>query len=82
MLLGTELWLGMDALETVCIGTQMTSGFGIDALLIALETRALGEELWFGHGCSGKRMLSEHNGIMVWAWTLWQLYTLGTRTKW
>ena len=62
----------------------------------ALGTRTV---LWFGHGCSGQRMLLEHeryydlglgalvklcswntNGLMVWAWMLWSMYALGTRT--
>ena len=30
-------------------------GFGMDALVIALIKRRTG--LWFGHGCSGDRML-------------------------
>ena len=30
----------------------------------------------FGHGCSGHRMQSNMNVIMVWAWTLWSLYTV------
>ena len=65
--------------------------------LYALGTRT---RLWFGHGCSGQRMLWEHerdyglgmdalvivgsrntNEIMVWAWMLWSLYALGTRTR-
>ena len=44
----------------------------------ALGTRT---ELWFGHGCSADRMLSEHDGIMVWAWMLWSSYALPTRTE-
>ena len=63
----------------------------------ALGTRT---DLWFGHGCSGQRMLLEHerncdlgvdalvsgcswntNGIMIWAWMLWSVYALGTRTE-
>ena len=27
--------------------------------------------LWFGHGCSGHRMQSNMNVLMVWAWVLW-----------
>ena len=63
---GCYYGLGMDALLTVCSRTWML--------------------LWFGHGCSGngmllymgvvvvcsgKRMLSNMDVIMVWAWMLW-----------
>ena len=48
--------LGMDALGTVCSGN--TNGIMIWAWMLwepyALGTRT---ELWFGHGCSGNRML-------------------------
>ena len=47
---------------------EQNCGLDMDAPLTrALGTRA---ESWFGHGCSGNRMLLEHNGIMVWAWML------------
>ena len=91
--------LGMDALVTVC--SWNTNGIMIWAWTLwsayALGTRT---ELWFGHGCSGHRMLLEHernydlgmdalvsvcsgkpNGTMIWAWTLWSAYALGTRTE-
>ena len=91
--------LGMDALVTVC--SWNTSGIMVWAWMLwslyALGTRT---EVWFGHGCSGHRMLLEHernyglgmdalvtvcswntNGIMVWAWMLWSPYALGTRTE-
>ena len=51
--------LGMDALVSVC--SWNTSGIMIWAWMLwsayALGTRT---ELWFGHGCSGQRMLLEH----------------------
>ena len=51
--------LGMDALVTVC--SWNTNGIMVWAWLLwspyALGTQA---ELWFGHGCSGHRMLLEH----------------------
>ena len=91
--------LGMDALDTVC--SWNTNGIMVWAwmlwILYTLRTRTA---LRFGHGCSGDRMLLEHernyglgmdaldtvcswntNGIMVWAWMLWILYALGTRTE-
>ena len=51
--------LGMDALVTVC--SWNTNGIMVWAWMLwspyALEARTL---LWFGHGCSGERMLSNH----------------------
>ena len=51
--------LGMDALVSVC--SWNANGILVWAwmhwLAYALGTRA---ELWFGHGCSGERMLLEH----------------------
>ena len=51
--------LGMDALVTVC--SWNTNGIMVWARMLwlayALGTRT---ELWFGHGCSGHRMLLEH----------------------
>ena len=51
--------LGMDALVSVC--SRNTNGILVWAWMLwspyALGTRT---ELWFGHGCSGQRMLSEH----------------------
>ena len=51
--------LGMDALVSVC--SWNTSGIRAQAWMLwlayALGTRT---ELWFGHGCSGHRMLLEH----------------------
>ena len=51
--------LGMDALVTVCFWN--TNGIMVWAWMLwspyALGTRT---ELWFGHGCSGHRMLLEH----------------------
>ena len=51
--------LGMDALVIVC--SWNTNGFMVWAWMLwssyALGTRM---ELWFGHGCSGHRMLLEH----------------------
>ena len=70
---------GMDALVSVC--SRNTNGIMVWAWMLwssyALGTRT---ELWFGHGCSGQRMLWDTNGIMVWAWMLWSAYALGTRT--
>ena len=90
--------LGMDAAATVCSGN--TNVIMLWAWTqwqpYALGTRTLS---CFGHGCSGNRMLLEHeryhalgvdavltvcswntNVIMLWAWTQWQPYALGTRT--
>ena len=72
--------LGMGALVTVSswntnefmIWTQM------DWLPCALATRT---ECWFGHGCTGYRMLLEHEGIMVWAWMHWLLYAVARRPE-
>ena len=51
--------LGMEAPVTVC--SRNTNGIMVWAWMLwsayALPTRT---ELWFGHGCSGHRMLSEH----------------------
>ena len=51
--------LGMKSLMTVC--SQNTNGIIVWAWMLwsahALPTQT---ELWFGHGCSGHRMLSEH----------------------
>ena len=42
------------------LGTRREIGLGMDALVSALiKTRT---ELWFGHGCSGQRMLLKHDG--------------------
>ena len=53
--------LGMDALVSVC--SWNTKGIMVWAWMLwsahALGTR---RELWFGHGCSGQRMLLEHEG--------------------
>ena len=51
--------LGMDALVIVCPGNMHVIVGGAWMLLLsyALGTRTL---LWFGHGCSGYRLLSEH----------------------
>ena len=80
--------LGMDALVTVGSGMVWARMFWS---AYALGTRT---KLWFGHGCSGQRMVREHerdyglgmdalaaNEIMVWAWMLWSAYALGTRTR-
>ena len=52
--------LGMDALVSVC--SWNTTGILVWAWMLwsadALGTRT---ELWFGHGCSGRRMLLEHD---------------------
>ena len=58
---GIMVWdgLGMDALVSVCSGNAngiMVSGWMLWSSY-ALGTRT---ELWFGHGCSGHRMLWEH----------------------
>ena len=43
-------------------------GLGIDALVnVCCRTWML---VWFGHGCSGKRMLTNMDVSMVWAWML------------
>ena len=75
--------LGMDALATVC--SWNTNVIMVWAWMLwqpyALGTGTLS---WFGHGCSGNRMLSEHerntNVIMLWAWPHCQACALGTRT--
>ena len=55
----TEYGLGMDARVTVC--SWNTNGIMVWAWMLwspyALGTRT---ELWFGHGCSGHRLLLEH----------------------
>ena len=55
---GIIVW-GLDALVAVC--SWNTNGIMVWAWMLwsstALETRT---ELWFGHGCSGGRMLLEH----------------------
>ena len=64
--------LGMGALVIVC--SWNTNVIMVWAWMLwssyALGTRTL---LWFGHGCSGHRMLSEHERYdghgMVWPWT-------------
>ena len=52
--------LGMDALVTVC--SWNTNGIMVCAWILwsphALGTRT---EVWFGHGCSGHRILLEHS---------------------
>ena len=91
--------LGLDDLVIACSGN--THEIMVWAWMLwsshALGTRT---KLWFGHGCSGHRMLWEHkrnyglgmdalviacsgntNEIMVWAWMLWSLHALGTQTK-
>ena len=72
--------LGMNALVTVCFWN--TNGIMVWAWMLwspyALGTRT---ELWFGHGCSGHRLLLKHERIMVWAWMLWSPSALGTRTE-
>ena len=72
--------LGMDALVTVC--SWNTNRIMVWAWMLwsryALGTRT---GLWFGHGCSGQRMLFEHDEIVVSAWMLWSSYALGTRTE-
>ena len=57
------LW-SSDAIEH-----ERSHGLGMDALAIGCtRTYAF---LWFGHGCSGHRMRSNMNVIMVRAWMLW-----------
>ena len=43
----------------------------------AVETRT---SSWYGHGCSGHRMLPNTNVIEVWAGMHWQPYALETQT--
>ena len=68
--------LGMDALVSVC--SWNTNGIMIWAWMLwsadALGTRT---ELWFGHGCSGQRMLLEHERNYGWARMLWSAEALG-----
>ena len=61
--------LGMDALVSVC--SWNPSAIMVLAWMLwsayALGTRT---ESWFGHGCSGQRMLLEHErnyGLMLWS---------------
>ena len=64
--------LGMDAL--VIVFSRSTSAIMVWARMLwssyDLRTQTF---LWFGHGCSGHRMLSEHERYyghgMVWPWT-------------
>ena len=66
--------LGMDALVSVC--SWNTKGIVVWAWMLwsacALGTR---REIWFGHGCSGRRTHQNTNGIMVWAWRLWSAHS-------
>ena len=59
MLFQHNYGLGMDALLTVC--SRNTNGSMVWAWMLwspyALPTRT---EVWFGHGCSGQRMLFQH----------------------
>ena len=72
--------LGMDALVTVC--PPNTNGIMVWACVqwspYGLETRM---ELWFGHGCTGHRMLSTHErnyGLGMYAVvTVWSRNTNG-----
>ena len=51
--------LGMDALDTVC--SRNTNGIMVWAwMLWSAYAHPTQTESWFGHGCSGYRMLSEH----------------------
>ena len=49
-------------------------GLGMDAKVI-VRFRIL-SLFWFGHGCSGNRVLSDMDVIMVWAWMLSFSYAL------
>ena len=90
---------GTDALVIAC--SWNSNGMMVWAWML-LSSSALGTrtELWLGHGCSGHRVLLEHErnygsgmdalvtecswnttGMMVWAWTLWSLYAVGTLTE-
>ena len=68
--------LGMNALAIVCSwNTNVIFWAWMLWLSYALRTRTL---LWFGHGCSGYRMLLEHEryyglgmDARVIAWMLW-----------
>ena len=78
--------LGMDALVSVCSWNtkgimvyERKYGLGMDALVSALIKKRT--ELWFGHGCSGRRTRQNTNEIIVWAWMLWSAYALGTRRE-
>ena len=67
--------LGMDALVSVCSWNTNEIMAWVWAWMLwsayALGTRT---RLWFGHGCSGQRMLLNTKEIMVWAWMLWSAY--------
>ena len=71
--------LGMDALVTVC--SRNTNGIMVWAWMLwsadALGTRT---RLWFGHGCSGHRMLWEHERDYGLGMDALVMYALGTRT--
>ena len=57
---------------------EQNYGLGMDVLVITLirpET-----ELWFRHGCSGYRIHSTTNRIMVWAWMLWLSHSFEHQT--
>ena len=81
MFLGHErdYGLGMDALVSVCSGS--TNGILVGAWMLR-SSYALGTRtgLWFGHGCSGQRMLWEHERDYGFGMMLWSAYALGTRT--
>ena len=71
--------LGMDALVSVCSGN--TNGIMVWAWMLwsayVLGTRT---RLLFGHGCSGQRMLWEHERDYGWGMDARSSYALGTRT--
>ena len=71
---------GMDALVSVC--SWKTNGIMVLAWMLwsayALGTRT---ELWFGHGCSGQRMLLEDERNYGLGMMLWSAYALGTPTE-
>ena len=71
---------GMDAL--VIVGSGNTNEIMVWAWMLwssyALGTRT---KLWFGHGCSGHRMLWEHERDYGLGKMVWSSYALGTRTR-
>ena len=56
----TRMLRSSDALEQ-----ERCSGLCMNALVIGNSRK--GTLLWFGHGCSGYRMVSNMNVIMVWS---------------
>ena len=76
--------LAMDALDTVCLQHQRYSGRSMAALVTACMAwpwRIGHRMLWFGHECTGNRMLSKHEQYYGFGMDALVPYALGTRTS-